>query len=69
MEKQKTREEIEKKYTWNLDLIFKNSDEFEKAFKDIDSKVEKVLSLKGKIMENSDNLYNFYKDYAKKYTN
>ena len=63
MEKQKTREEIEKKYTWNLDLIFKNSDEFEKAFKDIDSKVEKVLSLKGKIMENSDNLYNFYKYY------
>ena len=63
MDKQKKRDDIEEKYTWNLDLIFKSVDEFEKEFKSINSKLEKVLSLKGKIMESSDNLYNFYKYY------
>ena len=32
MEKQKTRDQIEEKYKWDLTTIFKNDDEFHKFY-------------------------------------
>ena len=60
MEKEKNRSEIDVKDTWNLSKIFKTDKEFEEAFGSIDELVNKVVSFKGKIMESSDSLYNFY---------
>ena len=65
MEKEKNRSEIDVKDTWDLSKIFKTDKEFEEAFGSIDELVNKVVSFKGKIMESSDSLYNFYKSYEK----
>lgn len=63
MEKQKTRDEIEEKYKWDLTNMFINKEAWENAFNEID--VNEILKYKGKIMESSDTLYNFYKAYEK----
>lgn len=65
MEKEKNRSEIDVKDTWDLSKIFKSEKEFEEAFSSIDELVNKVVSFKGKIMESSDSLYNFYISYEK----
>ncbi len=62
---EKTREEIDVKDTWDLTEIYKNIDEFEKELNGIDKLVDDVVSFKGKIMESSDSLYNFYVAYEK----
>lgn len=63
MEKQKTRDEIEEKYKWDLSNMFNSDEEWGKAFNDID--INDVLKYKGRIMESSDTLYDFYKAYEK----
>lgn len=60
---EKTREEIDVKDTWDLSKIYKNVDEFENELSSIDKLVDDVVSFKGKIMESSDSLYNFYVAY------
>ena len=62
---EKTREEIDVKDTWDLTKIYKNIDEFEKELNSIDKLVDDVVSFKGKIMESSESLYNFYVAYEK----
>lgn len=59
----KKREEIDNSFKWNLNAMFENETEFEKAFKEINPLLDKVLTYQGKIMSNSDTLYSFYKDY------
>ena len=41
MEKQRTRDEIEEKYKWNLTTIYKYDKEFNKKLKSIKKKIEK----------------------------
>lgn len=65
MEKEKNRSEISVSDTWDLTKIYASSDDFEKDFKRIDDLVNEVVSFKGKIMESSDSLYNFYIAYEK----
>ena len=62
---EKTREEIDVKDTWDLTKIYESIDEFEKELNGIDKLVDNVVSFKGKIMESSDSLYNFYVAYEK----
>ena len=62
---EKTRDEIDVKDTWDLTKIYKNIDEFEKELNSIDKLVDDVVSFKGKIMESSESLYNFYVAYEK----
>ena len=62
---EKTRDEIDVKDTWDLTKIYKNIDEFESELNSIDKLVDDVVGFKGKIMESSDSLYNFYVAYEK----
>ena len=62
---EKTRDEIDVKDTWDLTKIYESIDEFEKELNGIDKLVDNVVSFKGKIMESSDSLYNFYVAYEK----
>lgn len=59
----KTRDEVLEKDKWNLTKIFKNEEEFECEFNKINEYINKVLNYKGKILESSENLYNFYQAY------
>lgn len=56
------RENIDNKYKWNLEKIYKNNDEFEKELKTISEKISDINKYQGKILESSDNLYNLFCD-------
>jgi oligoendopeptidase F len=58
----RVREDIPLKYRWNLNDIFGNWDEWEKAYKTLESKIEKLASYKGVIAKNRGrNLLDFLK--------
>lgn len=56
------RENIENKYKWNLEKIYKNNEEFENELKNISEKIKNISKYQGKILESSDNLYNLLND-------
>lgn len=61
-----TRENIDNKYKWNLEKIYKNNNEFENELNKMFDDIEKISDYQGKILESSENLYNFltlYYDY------
>lgn len=45
----KDRTEIEQQFKWDLSTLYKNDDEWEKDFADLDSKIEKAASFAGKL--------------------
>ena len=51
--------------TWDLTKIFANTAEWEKALEEVNKLVDDVVSYKGRIMESSATLYNFYVAYDK----
>lgn len=59
MERQKTRDEIEEKYKWDLSTIFKTEEEFLKFYDEVKKEINKIDSYKGKITKNEESLYNF----------
>ena len=59
MEKQRTRDEIEEKYKWDLTTIYKSDEEFNKELKSVKEKIEKVINYKGNIVNSSKNLYTY----------
>ena len=59
MEKQRTREEIEEKYKWDLTTIYKSDEEFNKELKNVKEELEKVTNYKGNIINSSKNLYTY----------
>ena len=44
-----TRNEVDKKYKWNLSDMVKSADEFEKLFKDVETALPALASYKGKL--------------------
>ena len=56
---------MEEKYTWNLTDIFKTKEEFEKEIGELNRTLENVKIYKGKLEENSQNIYECYKNYEK----
>ncbi len=58
--KVKTREEIEKKYTWNLEKIFANEDEVNKALEEFESKIEEAAKFKGVFTKSASNLLKMF---------
>lgn len=56
--KQKLREEISNEYKWNLDVIYKNKEEFENELKDIEIKLDEIDKYKDILMDSSTNLLN-----------
>ena len=63
--KEKLRSEIDDKYKWDLTRIFASDQEALKTIDEVKGMQKKLLTYKGKIMESSDNLYNFLKLYDK----
>lgn len=59
MEKQRTRDEIEEKYKWDLTTIYKSDEEFNKELKNVKEELEKVTNYKGNIVNSSKNLYTY----------
>ena len=58
---EKSRNEIDDKYKWDLSSLFKNIDEYKKAYDKVFKLVDEVVKYKGLIM--TDKLYDFYKKY------
>ena len=65
MEKMLLRSEINDNYKWDLKSLFKNKEEMEQSIEKVKKLCDKVVSYKGKIMKDSETLYNFYQDYEK----
>lgn len=55
------RNEIEEKYTWNLEKIYKNMEDFEKDFEKAKSISSKVVEYKGKLNDKA-TVINLFKD-------
>lgn len=51
---------MEEKYTWNFKDIYKDEKELEENIKKVKAGIEKIVALKGKLHESSDNLYKLY---------
>ena len=61
MERQRKREEIEEKYTWDLTTIFKSDDDWYKELELVSSEVERIPNYKGKIVSSAKDLLNYLK--------
>ena len=61
MEKQRKREEIEEKYTWDLTTIYKSDEEWYKELDSVSKEIEKIPSFKDKIVSSSKDLLNYLK--------
>lgn len=61
MEKQKLRSEIEDKYKWELESIYKNEEEFNNDKEKVLKLIDKISTYKGKITNTSENLLNYLK--------
>lgn len=59
MEKQRTRQEIEEQYKWDLTTIFKNDHEFNSELEIVKKEIEKLKDYKGKIVKSAENLYEY----------
>lgn len=59
----KTREEVPVEYTWDLSSMYLSLEELDNSIKEVQPLLDKVVSYQGKIMNDSNTLYDFYKDY------
>ena len=57
--KQKLRDEIDIKDTWDLTLIFKDEKEFIKTYDEAKNEIKKVVDFKGKLLQNSNSLLSY----------
>lgn len=54
----KDRKDIDKKYTWDLDVIYSNTTEFDKDYNLVIDKINSLKKYENTMMDNSDNFYN-----------
>ena len=59
MEKQRTRQEIEEQYKWDLTTIFKNDEKFSSELEFVKKEIETLKDYKGKIVDSAENLYKY----------
>ena len=59
----KDRKDIDKKYTWDLDKIYSNIDDFDKDYKLAMSKIEEISKYENNLTDSSKNMYNGIKLY------
>ena len=59
MEKQRTRDEIEEKYKWDLTTIYKTIDEFNNELESVKKDLGTINDYKGNIVNSSKNLYTY----------
>ncbi len=58
---QKTRDEIETKYTWDLTLIYKTDAYFEKDYERVSKEINDITRYKGILVKNASNLLGYLK--------
>ena len=61
MIKQKTRNEIDDKYKWDLTAIFKNDEEFLNELEKCKDIAYELNKFKGHILDSADSLYDYFK--------
>ena len=61
MIKQKTRNEIDDKYKWDLTAIFKNDEEFLNELEKCKDIAHGLSKFKGHILDSADSLYDYFK--------
>ncbi len=61
MEKLKKRSEQNKSDCWDLTVMIKNQDEYEKKIQEVKELNQEIVRMKGKILDNKENLKNFLK--------
>ena len=52
----KERSEIADEFKWDLSGLFTSNEEWEKAFSNVESPIEALLALKGKLSDSAENL-------------
>ena len=58
---QKTRDEIETKYTWDLTLIYKTDAYFEKDYERVSKEINDITRYKGILVKSASNLLGYLK--------
>ena len=58
---QKTRDEIETKYTWDLTLIYKTDKEFEKDYEKVSKEIKNITKYQGILVKSASNLLGYLK--------
>jgi len=57
----KERKDIDKQYTWDLEVIYSSKEEFKNDFKRVKELVKEISKYEDNMMDNSDNFYNAIK--------
>lgn len=57
----KSREEIPKELTWDLEAIFATDDLWEEEYKRLEKEIPNISQFRGKLAESSENLYELFK--------
>ena len=58
---QKTRDEIETKYTWDLTLIYKTDKDFEKDYEKVSKEINDITKYQGVLVKSASNLLDYLK--------
>ena len=58
---QKTRDEIETKYTWDLTLIYKTDKDFEKDYEKVSKEINDITKYQGNLVKSASNLLGYLK--------
>ena len=61
MIKERTRNEIEEKYKWDLSFLYKNDEEYNNDVNKLQQLINKLSDYEGKLTSSSDTLYNYLK--------
>ena len=59
--KQKKRSEINEKDTWDLSVLYNNTEAFKEEYKKLKEDIKEIEKYKGKLLESADTLLNFLK--------
>ena len=65
MNKEHLRSEIEEKYKWNLEAMIRGRSQFNELMKQLSKEVDVLIEYKGKILKDSETLYNYLKQDEK----
>ncbi len=52
------RQDVPKELTWDLSLVFKTDNDFEKAFNEVENEIPKIEALEDTLISSADNLLN-----------
>ncbi len=61
----KNRSDVPEKYKWDLNNIFATEKDFEEGIHEVNNLTDKIVGMKGHIMDSPESLYQFYKTYEK----